>query len=63
MEIIENLVLWHCHVSCQLVSQVSQKGFDIVNKSYGQVAQHILDLHLGFCLWIYPVFVELFPLT
>jgi hypothetical protein len=45
------------------VSQVSQKGFDIVNKPYGQVAQHILDLHLGLGLWIYPVFVELFPLT
>jgi hypothetical protein len=42
---------------------VSQKGFDIVIKPYGQVAQHILDLHLGFHLWIYPVFVDLFPLT
>jgi hypothetical protein len=40
-----------------------QLGFDIVIKPYGQVAQHILDLHLGFRLWIEQIFVELFPLT
>jgi hypothetical protein len=59
------LIALHLENFCnfQLVSQVSQKGFDIVNKPFGQFAQHILDLHLGFSLWIYPVFVELFPLT
>jgi hypothetical protein len=47
----------------QLVSHVTLKGFDIESFSLWEGCSAYVVAYLWFCLWIYPVFVELFPLT
>jgi hypothetical protein len=47
----------------QLVSHVTKKGFDIESLNLTGRLLSIFSFAPGICLWLYPVFVELCPLT